>query len=104
MKRHLPKHCYRKGRKGYVYFERGDVLVRMPDDPASVEFARVYAQLRSGRATIPARRDEGVGDIQGRAQHPALKPITTSAPASPTGSGASIRLLRWARSLSNITR
>lgn len=56
MKRHLPKHCYRKGRKGLIYFERGDVLVRMPDDPASVEFARVYAQLRSGRSVLPARR------------------------------------------------
>lgn len=57
MKRHLPKHCYRKGRKGYIYFERGDVLVRMPDDPASVEFARVYAQLRSGRIATPAKRN-----------------------------------------------
>lgn len=56
MKRTLPPYCYRKGRKGYIYYSRAGVLVRLPDDPTSAEFARQYALARNGRFSRPARR------------------------------------------------
>lgn len=56
-KRALPKYVYRMGRKGYLYFRHDGVTHRMPDDPASAEFAQEYARLRSGRALPPAKRN-----------------------------------------------
>jgi integrase len=46
-RRSLPPYVYAKGRKGFLYFSRAGVLVRMPDDPASAEFAAAYAQARA---------------------------------------------------------
>lgn len=57
MKRDLPSYCYRRGRKGYIYYERGGTRVRLPDDPTSAEFYRVYAQLRDNRIFAPAKRN-----------------------------------------------
>ena len=57
IKRHLPKYVYAKGRKGYLYFMRGKMLVRMPDDPTSPEFAMRYAQLLNNRIVAPAKKN-----------------------------------------------
>lgn len=55
VKRSLPKYVSRFGK--YLYFRRPDkTLHRMPDDPASVEFSREYARLRSGHEGTHAKR------------------------------------------------
>lgn len=46
MKNHdRPKYCYVMGRYGYIYFRRGDLKSRMPDDPCSAEFKELYDDL-----------------------------------------------------------
>ncbi|MCD2353630.1 tyrosine-type recombinase/integrase [Pseudosulfitobacter pseudonitzschiae] len=45
------------GRMGYLYYRHDGVSHRMPDDPASAEFATEYARLRSGRAVPTAKRN-----------------------------------------------
>ena len=57
VKRQLPKYVYQKGRKGYNYFVRGKVLIRMPDDPTSPEFATAYANALNNRITAPAKKN-----------------------------------------------
>lgn len=54
VKRVLPKYVSRFGK--YLYFRKDGKLHRMPDDPASVEFAREYARLRSGHEGTKAKR------------------------------------------------
>lgn len=57
MKRHLPPFCYRKGAKGYVYFERrGFGTQRIHAAPGTPEFAAEYARILQGRAPVPAGR------------------------------------------------
>jgi integrase len=53
-RRGLPPYVYAKGRKGYLYFSRGGVLRRMPEDPTSAEFAEAYARARSAVA-VPVK-------------------------------------------------
>lgn len=53
MKRGLPPYVYPRGRKGYLYFMRKGLLVRMPDDPTSAEFFAEYARLRDTRIIAP---------------------------------------------------
>lgn len=57
VKRNLPPYVYKMGRMGYLYYRRDCVSHRMPDDPASAEFAQEYARLRSGRAVPKAKRN-----------------------------------------------
>lgn len=45
MKRNRPKYCYAMGRGGYLYFRRGAISARMPDDPTSQEFKEIYDRL-----------------------------------------------------------
>lgn len=54
VKRHLPPYVSRFG--NYLYFRRAGKLHRMPDDPASTEFAREYARLRSGHHGTKGKR------------------------------------------------
>lgn len=54
VKRHLPKYVSRFGK--YLYFRKNGKLHRMPDDPASTEFAREYARLRSGHEGTKGKR------------------------------------------------
>ncbi|MFG6573167.1 tyrosine-type recombinase/integrase [Sulfitobacter sp. 1A13353] len=56
VKRSLPRYVYRMGRNGYLYYRHDGVSHRMPDDPASAEFAQEYARLRSGRALPTSKR------------------------------------------------
>lgn len=53
MKRDLPAYCYRKGRKGHVYFVRGRICQRIHSAPGTADFAVEYAKLMKGRAAIP---------------------------------------------------
>lgn len=56
-KRQLPKFCYRKGAKGYIYFERrGFGTQRIHAEPGTPEFATEYARILQGRAPVPAGR------------------------------------------------
>jgi hypothetical protein len=70
--RRLPKYVYRKGAQGYLYFMCKGASIRMPDDPASPEFATAYdaavqehvapksAHLRNppvSRIALPGRKD-----------------------------------------------
>lgn len=56
VKRNLPPYVYRMGRMGYLYYRHDGVSHRMPDNPASAEFASEYARLRSGRAVPTSKR------------------------------------------------
>ena len=56
VKRNLPQFVYRMGRMGYLYYRHDGVSHRMPDDPASADFATEYARLRSGRAVPTSKR------------------------------------------------
>src|SRR5690554_6126324 len=54
MKKHLPPFCYRKGKKGYVYFERRGLPVqRIKAEPGTPEFAAEYARILNGVAPVP---------------------------------------------------
>lgn len=55
MKRDLPAYCYRKGKRGYVYFIRGTTCQRIASAPGSAEFAVDYARLLKGRLSPPSR-------------------------------------------------
>ena len=53
----LPPYTMRSGKKGYIYYRRDGVTKRLPDDPASAEFAVAYARVRAGGAApAPTRR------------------------------------------------
>lgn len=54
VRRVLPQYVMRSGK--YLYFRKDGNLTRLPDDPASVEFAREYARLRSGHAGTIGKR------------------------------------------------
>lgn len=54
VRRHLPKYVMRVGK--YLYFRKDGRLERLPDDPASTEFAREYARLRSGHIIGTSKR------------------------------------------------
>lgn len=54
VRRVLPKYVSRFGK--YLYYRKDGKLHRMPDDPASVEFAREYARLRSGHEGTKGKR------------------------------------------------
>ena len=54
VRRVLPQYVMRSGK--YLYFRKDGNLTRLPDDPASTEFAREYARLRSGHATTKGKR------------------------------------------------
>ena len=56
VRRGLPKYVSRFGKKGYLYFRKDGALHRMPDDPASAEFAREYARLRTSATPMPSHR------------------------------------------------
>lgn len=55
-RRSLPKYVSKFGAKGYLYFRKDGALHRMPDDPASAEFAREYARLRTSATPKPSHR------------------------------------------------
>lgn len=55
MKRDLPAYCYRKGRRGYVYFVRGAICQRIHPAPGTPEFAAEYAKLLKGRSAPTTR-------------------------------------------------
>lgn len=40
---------------GYIYFRRGKIRVRLPDNPDSEEFMREYWAIRSGRKSRPVK-------------------------------------------------
>lgn len=48
MKRELPRHVYRKGRKRYPYFVRGSVCQRIHSEPGTDAFWGEYARLLRG--------------------------------------------------------
>ncbi|MCL4065308.1 tyrosine-type recombinase/integrase [Pseudomonas sp. GX19020] len=48
-KRDLPAHCYRKGKRGYIYFVRGKLCQRIKSSPGTADFAVEYATLMKGR-------------------------------------------------------
>lgn len=55
-RKELPKYCYRKGAKGYVYFQRkGGKTQRIHSEPGTADFAAEYAMLLRGRQPIPAK-------------------------------------------------
>lgn len=54
VRKHLPKYVMRSGK--YLYFRKDGRLERLPDDPASTDFAREYARLRSGHASTKGKR------------------------------------------------
>lgn len=55
MKRGLPSYCYRKGRKGLIYFIRPGICARIHSAPGTAEFAAEYARLMKGRLPVPVR-------------------------------------------------
>ncbi len=55
MKRDLPAYCYRKGKRGYVYFIRGTTCQRIASAPGTAEFAVDYARLLKGRLAPPTQ-------------------------------------------------
>lgn len=55
MKRDLPAYCYRKGKRGYIYFIRGVTCARITAQPGSPEFAVEYARLLAGRVQTSGR-------------------------------------------------
>lgn len=60
MKRSLPAYCYRKGKKGYVYFCRDKRTQRMFTSPGTAEFAAEYAKLMRGISPTPNRTIKGL--------------------------------------------
>lgn len=50
MKTALPKYCYPKGKRGYVYFVRGSTCQRIKAAPGTADFAAEYALLLRGKA------------------------------------------------------
>lgn len=54
-KRDLPAHCYRKGKRGYVYFVRGRTCQRIQSEPGTADFAAEYAKLMRGTITPTGR-------------------------------------------------
>lgn len=56
VKRELPKHCYRKGRRGYVYFVRGNICERIHSEPGSNAFWAEYNRILNGGVTYTPRR------------------------------------------------
>lgn len=50
----LPPYVMRSGK--YLYYRKDGQLHRLPDDPASTEFAREYARLRSGHSGTNGKR------------------------------------------------
>lgn len=46
----LPKYCYPKGKRGYVYFVKGGVCQRIKSAPGTADFAAEYALLLRGKA------------------------------------------------------
>ncbi len=50
----LPKYCYPKGAKGYVYFVKGGTCQRIKTKPGTADFAAEYAMLLQGK-TAPSR-------------------------------------------------
>lgn len=71
VRRNLPKYVSKFGTKGYLYFRKDGALHRMPDDPASAEFAQDYPphSLRHAAASeiaaIPGMTEEHVKAITG---------------------------------------
>jgi integrase len=57
----LPAYCYRKGKAGYVYFQRkGGKTQRIHSEPGTADFAAEYAMLLRGRQTTPAKTMRGL--------------------------------------------
>lgn len=56
VKRDLPKHVYRKGRKGYVYFVRGNTIERIHSEPGSNAFWAEYNAILNGGISRTPRR------------------------------------------------
>lgn len=50
----LPKYCYPKGKRGYVYFVKGGVCQRIKSAPGTADFASEYALLLRGK-TAPSK-------------------------------------------------
>jgi integrase len=60
-RKELPPYCYRKGRKGYVYFQRrGAKTQRIHSEPGTADFAAEYAMLLRGRQPTPAKTMKGL--------------------------------------------
>lgn len=58
MKRNLPAYCYRKGKRGYVYFiRRGCKPIRMHAQPGTAEFAAEYALAMKGAPKVTTARN-----------------------------------------------
>lgn len=56
MKRDLPRHVYRKGRKGYPYFVRGNVCQRIHSEPGTNAFWAEYSRLLNGNVSAEPKR------------------------------------------------
>lgn len=56
MKRDLPKHVYRKGRKRYPYFVRGNTCVRIHSEPGSNAFWAEYSRILNGDVSREPKR------------------------------------------------
>lgn len=72
--RHLPTYVYRKGRAGYLYFVRGSVCIRMPDDCASPGFKARYRNLMADFAADKKRHQAQMSDAD-RIPIPARKDV-----------------------------
>lgn len=59
-KRELPPYCYRKGKKGYVYYVRHGVTQRIHAPFGTAEFAAEYALAMRGRPPAPKRTIKGL--------------------------------------------
>lgn len=53
MKRTLPAYVYAKGKRGYLYFVRGQICQRIMAIPGTAEFALEYAKLMKGGYVVP---------------------------------------------------
>lgn len=74
----LPKYCYRKGAKGYVYFQRkGGKTQRIHSEPGTADFAAEYAMLLRGRQPTPAKTMKGLmASYLQSSRWTDLKPVT----------------------------
>ncbi|WP_017928679.1 tyrosine-type recombinase/integrase [Limimaricola hongkongensis] len=77
-KKDLPKFCYRKGAKGYVYFQRrGGKTQRIHSEPGTADFAAEYAMLLRGRQPTPAKTMKGlIASYMESSRWTDLKPVT----------------------------
>lgn len=54
-KKDTPKHVYRKGRRGYLYFIKPGICVRIHSEIGTADFAAEYARLMRGNVAAPVK-------------------------------------------------